>query len=409
MRSGPTARPRRSAASCVHDLKFAGEAAAEKLARVQAEIGKLKADALIVSDPHNVAWTFNIRGADVSHTPLPLAFASVPRKAGASLYIDGRKLSNEVRDYLETLADVREPAAFADDLKALGAAKADGAARFRRPPPMRSRALIADAGGTVARGADPITLMKAVKNATEIAGTRAAHVRDGAAVANFLAWFDREAPSGKLTEIDAVAALETLPPRHRPAEGAVVPDHFRRRAERRDRALPRHARDQPRDRAGRAVPGRFRRAIRGRHHRHHPHHRGRHADARRCASASPACSRAISRSRARCFPTAPPARSSTRSRASSSGPPASTSTTAPATASAAISRCTKARRASPSSAPRALKRGMILSNEPGYYKTGAYGIRIENLVLVSEADDRGRREADERVRDADASRRSTAG
>ena len=108
----------------VHDLKFAGEPAAEKLARVQAELAKLKSDALIVSDPHNVAWTFNIRGSDVAHTPLPLSFASVPREGRASVYIDGRKLSNEVRDYLETLADVREPAAFSDELKALGKAKA---------------------------------------------------------------------------------------------------------------------------------------------------------------------------------------------------------------------------------------------------------------------------------------------
>src|SRR5262245_7608882 len=101
----------------MHDLKFAGEPAAEKLARVQAEIGKLKSDALIVSDPHNVAWTFNIRGSDVAHTPLPLSFAKVPRDGRASVYVDGRKLSNEVRDYLETLADVREPAAFLGDLQ----------------------------------------------------------------------------------------------------------------------------------------------------------------------------------------------------------------------------------------------------------------------------------------------------
>ena len=164
---------------------------------------------LIVSDPHNVAWAFNIRGADVTHTPLPLAFASIPREGRSAIYIDGRKLSNEARDYLERLADVREPGAFDADLKALGAAKAavrvdssTGAHAITR--------LIADGGGTLTRGADPITLMKAIKNAAEIAGTHAAHIRDGAAVANFLAWFDREAPSGKLTEIDAVAALETF-------------------------------------------------------------------------------------------------------------------------------------------------------------------------------------------------------
>src|SRR5207237_4123446 len=103
----------------VHELKFAGEAAAEKLARIQAEIANLKADVMVVSDPHNVAWAFNIRGSDVSHTPLPLAFATVPREGRGSIYIDGRKLSNEVRDYLEALADVREPGAFADDLTAV--------------------------------------------------------------------------------------------------------------------------------------------------------------------------------------------------------------------------------------------------------------------------------------------------
>jgi Xaa-Pro aminopeptidase len=189
--------------------KLAGETSAAKLTRIQAEIAKLKSDALIVSDPHNVAWAFNIRGADVDHTPLPLAFARVPREGRPAIYIDGRKLSNETRDYLETLADVREPGAFADDLKALGAAKASVRVDSATGADAVTR-LVSDAGGEVVRGADPITLMKAVKNATEIEGTRAAHLRDGAAVANFLAWFDREAPKGKLTEIDAVAALETF-------------------------------------------------------------------------------------------------------------------------------------------------------------------------------------------------------
>jgi Xaa-Pro aminopeptidase len=193
----------------VHDLKFAGEAAAEKIARVQAEIANLKSDTLIVSDPHNVAWAFNIRGSDVAHTPLPLSFARLPREGRASLYVDGRKLSNEVRDYLEGLAEVREPAAFLGDLQALGAAKS----AVRLDSATAADALvrtISDAGGSVTRAADPITAMKAVKNATEIAGSRAAHLRDGAAVVNFLAWFDREAQGGKLTEIDAVAALETF-------------------------------------------------------------------------------------------------------------------------------------------------------------------------------------------------------
>src|SRR5581483_11343127 len=71
-------------------------------------------------------------------------------------------------------------------------------------------AIVAGHGGKPVRGADPITLMKAVKNSAEIAGARAAHLRDGAAVTRFLAWFDREAPRGRLTEIEAVKALETF-------------------------------------------------------------------------------------------------------------------------------------------------------------------------------------------------------
>jgi len=193
----------------LHDVRFAGEAAEDKLARIRAEVAKLRADALVVSDPHAVAWAFNIRGADVAHTPLPLAFAIVPQAGRPSLFVDGRKLSNKVRNRLEALADVREPSDFVGALGALGRQKqtvrldqvtaADALAR-----------LITSHGGKVARGTCPIALMKAVKNEIEIAGARAAHIRDGAAVTRFLAWFDREAPRGKLTEIDAVAALESF-------------------------------------------------------------------------------------------------------------------------------------------------------------------------------------------------------
>jgi Xaa-Pro aminopeptidase len=193
----------------LHDVRFAGEAAEDKLARIRAEVAKLRADALVISDPHAVAWAFNIRGADVAHTPLPLAFAIVPQAGRPSLYVDGRKLSNDVRNRLETLADVREPSDFVGALGALGrqtqtvrldqATAADALAR-----------LVTSHGGKVTRAPCPIALMKAVKNEVEIAGARAAHLRDGAAVTRFLAWFDREAPRGKLTEIEAVAALESF-------------------------------------------------------------------------------------------------------------------------------------------------------------------------------------------------------
>ena len=193
----------------LHDIRFAGEEARTKLARIRPEIGKLKADALVISDPHAVAWTFNIRGSDVAHTPLPLAFALVPREGRAALYVDGRKVTDDVRRQIEALADLREPAAFADDLAALGKAKktvridqataADALAR-----------LVTGHGGKASRGPDPIALMKAVKNSVEIEGARAAHRRDGAAMVRFLAWFERAAAAGSLTEIEAVEALESF-------------------------------------------------------------------------------------------------------------------------------------------------------------------------------------------------------
>ena len=193
----------------LHDVRYAGEAAADKLARLRAEIAKAKADILVLSDPHAVAWTFNIRGADVAHTPLPLAFATLPLEGRPCIYIDARKLSNEVRSALEALAQVREPDALMGDLAALGRARITVRLDQATAADAMAR-IVTGHGGKVTRGADPVALMKAVKNATEIAGARAAHLRDAGAVCRFLAWFARHAPRGELTEIDAVEALETF-------------------------------------------------------------------------------------------------------------------------------------------------------------------------------------------------------
>src|SRR5712672_708466 len=186
----------------IHGTQYAGEPQAEKLKRIQLEITKLGVDALVLSDSHAVAWTFNIRGADVSHTPLPLCYALVPKDGRPTVFVDHRKLSNSARDHLEQTADVEEPDALTPRLTELAHDGASIALDSATAADALSR-LIVTAGGKPVRGNDPVSLHKAVKNATDIEGTRTAHRRDAVALTKFLAWVDREAPSGKLTEIDA--------------------------------------------------------------------------------------------------------------------------------------------------------------------------------------------------------------
>ena len=193
----------------VHPAQFAGESESDKLARIRGEIAKLNVDAMVLSDSHAVAWTFNIRGADVAHTPLPLSYALVPKDGRPTIFIDHRKLSNSARDHLEKNANVEEPDALMPKLAELARTKAAIGLDSATAADALSRMIIAE-GGKPVRVADPVALLKAVKNAAEMEGTRAAHKRDGAALVRFLAWIDKEAPSGKLTEIDAVEALETF-------------------------------------------------------------------------------------------------------------------------------------------------------------------------------------------------------
>ncbi|WP_103716676.1 aminopeptidase P family protein [Bosea psychrotolerans] len=190
-----------------HRADFAGESTASKLARIQEALAKARVDALVVSDPHALAWTFNIRGGDVEHTPLPLGYAIVPREGRPTVFLAPEKVTNEAGDAIGAVGEIAPPAALETQLNALGAAKA----RVRLDSATAASALatlIAEAGGIPDAGADPIALMKARKNEAELKGARDAHLRDGAAVARYLAWLAREAPKGGLTEIDAVAALE---------------------------------------------------------------------------------------------------------------------------------------------------------------------------------------------------------
>jgi Xaa-Pro aminopeptidase len=201
-------RPASSPAPVVlHGLEFAGRSAAEKVAEVQESLKRDKADAVLLTLLDSIAWLFNIRGADISHSPLALAFALVPARGKPSLFIDPAKVGDNVRGHLTDAVELLTPDALEGRLTALG----QKSARVRLDPettPVRFAQSLEAAGAKIVAGADPCILPKAIKNAAEIEGARAAHFRDGAAVARFLAWLDENSPSGRVDEIGAAMKLE---------------------------------------------------------------------------------------------------------------------------------------------------------------------------------------------------------
>ena len=198
----------------LHKTRLAGETAAAKIARVKEALKR--EDGLLVSDPHNLAWLFNIRSSDVPHTPLPLGYGYVPREGRPVLLLEPRRLSAAARGGLGEYVDVAEPDTLGPLLERLGREGARVVFDAGTAPALLTQAL-ERAGGKADVGVDPIGLMKAAKNKTELAGARAAHQRDGAALTRFLAWLDAEAPRGRVTEIDTVEALESF----RRATGAL--------------------------------------------------------------------------------------------------------------------------------------------------------------------------------------------
>jgi Xaa-Pro aminopeptidase len=189
-----------------HDLKFAGEGAETKRRRVATSLAESKADAVAVTAPDSIAWLLNIRGGDVPHTPLPLSFAVLHRDESVDLFIDPRKLTPGLGDHLGPMVRFNQPDTFGPFLERL---TREG--KRVQADPANAAAWVFDRLGPQAlRGPDPCQLPKACKNATELQGAREAHRRDGAALTRFLAWLAREAPSGQLREIAVSDRLEAF-------------------------------------------------------------------------------------------------------------------------------------------------------------------------------------------------------
>jgi len=189
-----------SGAFMVQALEHAGESHAEKRARL-AEA--LDAKAAVLTLPDSIAWLLNIRGSDIARNPVPHAFAILHDTGAVDLFASESKTA-AVADHLGHDVTIHAPSAFTGALAALsGRVLVDE----RSCPDIVMTALI-EAGCDIIRGTDPCVLPKACKNPVEIAGAQAAQLRDGAAMVRFLAWLDKTAPQGGLTEIDVVRALE---------------------------------------------------------------------------------------------------------------------------------------------------------------------------------------------------------
>ena len=188
-----------------HGLALAGESAEAKRTRLAEEVKKKGADACVLTMPDSICWLLNMRGADTPHTPFALSFAILNADGSTDLFMDERKSSPELIQHLGNSVRLRAPQDFAPALdafkdKTVAADPATAAsAIFDR---------LGKAGAKILHLPDPCQLPKACKNSIEIEGTRKAHIRDGAALTRFLCWFAREAPKGKLDEITVSEKLE---------------------------------------------------------------------------------------------------------------------------------------------------------------------------------------------------------
>ena len=191
---GPAAEPAK-----VHPLEFAGESHEDKRARLGRALADAGAACAVITLPDSICWLLNIRGADIPRNPIAQGFAILHTDGAVDLFMDHAKL-DEVRDHLGDGVACHMPDAFLAALEGL-----EGPVRLDKSS---VPVIVADAvGARVQWGDDPCALPKACKNAAEIAGSAAAHLRDGAAVVELLAWLDSQTP-GSLTETKVVGQLE---------------------------------------------------------------------------------------------------------------------------------------------------------------------------------------------------------
>ena len=378
-----SARPRQPRALIVrHPLDYAGEGAADKRARVGASLKDQGADAALLTAPASIAWLFNVRGGDVIRSPLPLGQAILNSDGSAQLFLDPAKVSNDLPAWLGDAVSVEAPDALASALR-------DLKGRRVLVDPAVSSAwyfdTLEDAGAKIVRAADPCALPRARKNAIEIEGARRAHLRDGVALARFLHWLDTEAQESLPDEVEIVTRLEAF----REATGALKDLSFDTIAGAAGNGAIVHYR--PTERLSRRLePGSLLLVDSG----------AQYLDGTTDVTRTIAIGEPSAEMRQRFTLVLKGHLALARARFPAGVAGSALDVLARAALWAAgldfdhgtghgVGSYLGVHEGPQYIAKRAggpaLQPGMILSNEPGYYKAGAYGIRIENLQVVSEA------------------------
>lgn len=189
----------------VYDESYAGESSASKRGRIGKAIGE-QADVAILTAPDAIAWLLNVRGGDVPHTPLPLSFAVLQKDGHVDWFIDQAKISDDVRAHVGSEVTIRSMEDMPSAMEDLGKRGAKVLYDANRSSSWFYKQLDA-AGATIVAGEDPCLKPKACKNATEVEGIRQAHIRDGVALTNFLAWLDEESHKRDVTELEVEKKL----------------------------------------------------------------------------------------------------------------------------------------------------------------------------------------------------------
>jgi len=363
----------------VQDIEHAGKPSKEKRMEIAGSLVAQNAEAAVLSLPDSIAWLLNIRGADIPRTPFPLSFAIIFKSGDVHLFIDRRKVTSAVREHLGAGVRLFEREGLAVELESLAQLKSRV---WVDPSSIPQWVVDRLDGAALLERQDPCALPKACKNPVELQGTRRAHIRDGVAVTRFLGWLDKKVSNGSTDELEASDYLESC--RRRSPElrdlsfdtisgagpnGAIV--HYRsnestnRKLEQGSLYLvdsggqyPDGTTDITRTIAvgtpSDEMKDRFTRVLQGHINlarvRFPEGTTGSHLDA-------------LAR-----FPLWQAGVDYDHGTGHGVG--------------SYLSVHEGPQRISKSHNSVALREGMILSNEPGYYKTGAYGIRIENLVVV---------------------------